>query len=233
MGGDEDKNPTFDFDFADAMSKPLPDWFQKEREEREKYIKGLEENRERIMKEFKEKYDISERQKAADREAKWQAFKLRNEKKKKNKKWLTSLFSPSSIVVEEEEESEETTREKWEQIWDLNSDGEEEKEWMLPGLLEVFPELNMLKWPIWSKNKNGRVTRCETDSDCPFPQACCPHPILPGDKFCCTGFGSRIMEPAYAPQQISSRGLGDEDARDNEDGERRRQGKKAWQGLDD
>ena len=43
---------------------------------------------------------------------------------------------------------------------------------------------------------------CEVDSDCQFPQACCPHPIIPGDKFCCTGWTQRVMVPAYALQQL-------------------------------
>ena len=66
----------------------------------------------------------------------------------------------------------------------------------LPGLFEVFPEFK-LKWPVWSKNKKGDKIVCEKDEDCKFPETCCIHPFLPGEKFCCTGFGTRRMVPAY------------------------------------
>ena len=66
----------------------------------------------------------------------------------------------------------------------------------LPGFFEVFPELK-LKYPIWSKNKKGGKIRCEKDDECKFPETCCINPFLPGEKFCCTGFGNRRMIPAY------------------------------------
>lgn len=71
----------------------------------------------------------------------------------------------------------------------------------LPGFFEVFPELK-LKWPIWSKNKSGGMIKCEVDEDCQFPQACCQNPFLPGEKFCCTGLGQRVMVPAYQGQEL-------------------------------
>jgi hypothetical protein len=219
-------NLPFDFDFADAMSKPLPDWFQKERDEREKYLRDVEENRERIMREFRQRYEISEAEKAAVREARWLKYKAKLESKKKN--WLGSLFAVGTAV---DEDREETTRERWEKLWEENKD-EEEEVFMLPGFFEVFPELK-LKWPIWSK-RNGGLQKCETDRDCPVPQACCPHPLLPGDKFCCTGFGRRVMEPAYAPQEaVVRRDIDGDQDRANEDEERRRRGKKPWENLDD
>ena len=66
----------------------------------------------------------------------------------------------------------------------------------LPGILEVFPELR-LPWPKWLKNKNGERKSCKTDSDCPFPLACCYHPILPYEQYCCSGWNKRIMVPQY------------------------------------
>ena len=75
-----------------------------------------------------------------------------------------------------------------------------------------------MKWPKWGRNKDGSAIECDRDEDCPFPQACCPHPIIPGQKFCCTGWGQRIMVPAYARQQIAPASI--EDLKDNnrEDG---------------
>lgn len=66
---------------------------------------------------------------------------------------------------------------------------------------KVFPEL-IFKWPKWSKDKDGKVKKCKTDQDCLMPQACCPHPILPGDKFCCTGFNDREMIAKYQEAYI-------------------------------
>lgn len=73
----------------------------------------------------------------------------------------------------------------------------------LPGLLEVFPELNNL-WPIWVKKNNVKL-KCKVDDDCLFPQACCHHPIIPGDKFCCNGgYKKRILKYAFIGQEIKS-----------------------------
>lgn len=73
---------------------------------------------------------------------------------------------------------------------------------LLPGFFETFPELRM-KWPKWSRDKKGNTIPCATDTDCPFPQTCCDHPIIPRDrKFCCSGWGHRQMIPAYVHQQI-------------------------------
>lgn len=71
-----------------------------------------------------------------------------------------------------------------------------------PGFFEVFPEMKF-KWPKWLKDKNGRRKPCKTDNECPFPTTCCSHPILYGeDKFCCSGWGRRLMVPNYANNYI-------------------------------
>lgn len=66
----------------------------------------------------------------------------------------------------------------------------------LPEILEVFPEFR-LPWPKWLKNKNGNRIPCETDKDCPFPLACCYHPILPYEQYCCSGWNKRILVRQY------------------------------------
>jgi hypothetical protein len=70
------------------------------------------------------------------------------------------------------------------------------KENKLPGLFEVFPEIKNL-WPIWIRKK-GQKIKCIKDEDCLFPQACCHHPIIPGEKFCCSGnYKKRQMKYAF------------------------------------
>ena len=66
----------------------------------------------------------------------------------------------------------------------------------LPSLTEVFPEIRNI-WPRWTL-KNTRRIPCKRDSDCPFPSTCCIHPIFPGNKQCCTGFGQRLPVKKYA-----------------------------------
>lgn len=187
------ENSNFDSDFADAMSKPLPQWFKEQKEEQDRHLKELEKNRDRIMLEFKKKYEVIDEEKIKEYE-----IKLANKSKKPS--WLTELFVGAS-KVELDENDEKTTKQKWKEFL-----VEEQKATGLtfPGFFEVFPELKAFKWPIWAKSKSGSVIKCETDQDCQFPQACCPHPILPGDKFCCTGFGRRAMVPAYATRRITS-----------------------------
>jgi hypothetical protein len=79
---------------------------------------------------------------------------------------------------------------------------EEETKIQFPGFFEVFPELRM-KWPKWSRDKRGNAIPCASDTDCPFPQTCCDHPIIPRErKYCCTGWGQRQLIPAYVRQEI-------------------------------
>ena len=177
---------SFDLDFADAISKPLPEWYKDQVEEQQKENAEIQANRDKILKQFKDKYEVK------DENQKIEEFKNR---KQKGSNWMASLFSTPKRTGEGDER---TTKEKWEEFLE---DERRDTGFYLPGFFEVFPELK-LKWPVWSKRKDGSVMKCETDSDCQFPQACCPHPILPGDKFCCTGFGRRILVPAYQTRRI-------------------------------
>ena len=63
-------------------------------------------------------------------------------------------------------------------------------------LVQWFPEIKNM-WPTWMYNRKGRIP-CIKDSDCPVPSVCCVHPVLPGEKHCCTGFGHKPqMKVAY------------------------------------
>lgn len=185
----------FDSDFADAISKPLPEWYLQEKQKKDKFMKEVEENRQRIIEEFKAKYDVSETVKAQEIKEKWDEIQQRAEEKSKSSSgnWLKNVFGSKSA-------KSSSTKEAWEKIW---KDDEKEPDFYLPGFFEVFPELK-LKWPNFSRTKNGKKVECKIDSDCPFPQACCMHPILPGEKFCCSGWGRRALVPQYVPQEIVS-----------------------------
>jgi len=171
----------FDEDFANAISKPLPDWYQEELKEREIYQRELEEYRAKIAEEFKKKFD---------------------------KKECAVLYDENGNIVNSDgsnvykgipnTKSEDLIKSRFEKE---ELDEEKATGFYLPGFFEVFPELKF-KWPIWARKKDGGAIECETDRDCRFPQACCNHPIIPGKKFCCTGLGQRIMEPAYVGQEI-------------------------------
>mmetsp|Transcript_40502 Transcript_40502/g.41332 ORF Transcript_40502/g.41332 Transcript_40502/m.41332 type:complete len:302 (-) Transcript_40502:226-1131(-) len=208
MGSSKDKG--FDSDFAEAVSKPLPDWYVTEKLKKEKFMKELEENRKRITEEYKAKYEVTAEVKAKEMKEKWdkieaRAIRKQNEKNEKSKNWLGKVFAQTATRSEKDMDEaldtpKPTTRDAWEKIWD---DDEKEPDFYLPGFFEVFPELK-LKWPKFSRNKNGQRSKCQVDSDCPFPQACCQHPILPNEKFCCTGWGKRAMVPQYCPQELVS-----------------------------
>jgi hypothetical protein len=187
---------SFDNDFADAMSKPLPDWYKEQKEVERKRLIELKENRERIIREFKAKYDITEEEKIKQRAALWLEQESRAARRIELP-WYKKVFGVKNVIEEDtgnvETEERKGSRLKWEKFLETE---EKDTGFNFPGFFEVFPELQ-LKWPKWSKNKDGKVKKCVVDTDCPFPQACCPHPILPGDKFCCTGFGQRLMIPKY------------------------------------
>ena len=234
-GGDETASSSdgvspvpFDLDFAEAMSKPLPEWYESQKAEREKLLRELQENRERILNEFRAKYEVKDEVKRKElQQNKWSFLDKLNGKRR-------ASTAPGEEGLEGKGEGADdplSTREKWEMFWK-----EEEKStgFYLPGFFEVFPELQ-LKWPNWAKRK-GEAIECERDEDCQFPQACCPHPIVPGDKFCCTGWTQRILVPAYARQVAATDRrtrdeAAEEDARDAD--ERERKGKKSWEPTDD
>jgi hypothetical protein len=79
----------------------------------------------------------------------------------------------------------------------------EKEEIYFPGFFEIFPELEF-KWPLWVMKKGKRL-QCKRDEDCMFPQSCCHHPIIPGDKFCCTGgYKQRTLQYVFVGQEIKS-----------------------------
>lgn len=218
----DSRSSSFDSDFADAMSKPIPQWYKDAEKQRKEQLKEILANRERILSEFKAKYEVTEDQKTEERRLKWEKIKERmkqSKSKKESRTWLNKFIKDINKKVDvyssniddiklddiaiddiDGDSDDVTTKEKWEKFWE-----EEEKQtgFSLPGFFEVFPELQ-LRWPKWGKRKDGSAIDCETDNDCPFPYACCNHPIIPGQKFCCTGWGQRIMVPAYARQEIQS-----------------------------
>jgi len=234
----QSSNVIFDADFAESISKPLPQWFIDSNLEREKLMKEIIKNRERIINEFKLKYELSEIEKQKEKDEKLQRIKLRLQEKLKKSKiskmnWIQQITNMLKYQMNDvtdsmlgavdddalikqtraEIEAEEilSTKENWENFWENE---QKETGFYLPNFFDVFPELK-LKWPTSPKRRDGSAIACESDQDCPFPQACCPHPILPGQNFCCTGFGNRIMVPAYARQQISSNNIGN--SNDNQD----------------
>jgi hypothetical protein len=88
----------FDADFAESISKPLPQWFIESNLEREKLMKEIIKNRERIIQEFKLKYELSELEKQKEKEDKLLRIKQRLlEKKLKKSKfntmnWLQQIY---------------------------------------------------------------------------------------------------------------------------------------------
>lgn len=209
---DEIKGEVFDSDFADAFSKPLPDWYREELKKKEIFMKEVQENRERILREFRAKYEVSEADKAKQIKDKWERAEAEMLEKENKKNWIANLFGSATTSQKKEKVEKDRgtlTREKWEKFRraEAGIDDEEETDpddFYLPGFFEVFPELK-LKWPDWTRAKNGQPLKCKKDSDCLFPQACCQHPIFPGESFCCTGWGRRAMVPQYCPQEINTR----------------------------
>lgn len=184
----------FDSSFAEDMSKPLPQWFLEQEIVRKRLQQEMEEKSKKAIEEFKSKYMISESEKMELIE---KSISKKQEKNSLKTSWLGRIiFSNDQTVVKDSEEL--TTKEKWDIF--LN----EEKEstgFYLPGIFDVFPELKF-KWPVWAKSRDGKAIKCKTDEDCLFPQTCCAHPIIPGDSFCCSGWGRRVMVPAYQTQMI-------------------------------
>ncbi len=205
-------NSKFDSDFAESISKPLPEWYKEQQKQQAVIQKEIEDNRIRIMNEFRAKYEINEKSKIEEIKKKWEMIDQTNKRRKLRSKsnTLQSIWNKVSGNKGNDNSNEDNnsimTQQEWEQFLEEeeNSTG-----FYLPGFFEVFPELK-LKWPKWAKRRDGSAISCETDQDCQFPQACCPHPIIPGDKFCCTGFGLRIMVPAYQRREITSNNVGND-----------------------
>ena len=173
------------FSFADEFAKPLPNWAEEERKREQVLFEELQEKRERIRAEFERKFTVAEETKRNESSEKWREIE-------EYKEFLNS--QPG--------DEDSSTKKEWRKFWKRE---QEDTGFSLPGLLEVFPELeSVLQWPTWARNRRGNVVMCKKDEDCQFPQACCPHPILPGEKFRCTGWGQRVLVPQYCPQEIVS-----------------------------
>lgn len=187
---DSKKRPKFDAEFAEAISKPLPEWYIEAQRQREIQLQEVVKYREQIIRDFKAKYDVSEKEKLKEQRMMLDKYeeKLRTRK---------SLAKKKKYINNNNDEDEITTKEKWDLFWEKEK---KDTGFYWPGFFEVFPELKTL-WPKWAKDKNGKTKMCKNDQDCPFPQACCPHPIVPGLSFCCTKGGKRKMVPAYAFQE--------------------------------
>jgi hypothetical protein len=202
-GPGKQKKSGFDSDFAEMVSKPLPNWYIESKAERERLLKDVVKNRERIIQEFRAKYEVTQEDREKERIMRNAGIDARVKKGKKkaaSANLFSSFLSKGAEVSEDvEEDSDLTTKEKWERFVE---EEDEATGFSLPGFFEVFPELQ-LRWPTWGRRKDGSTLKCKTDKDCPVPLACCAHPIVPGDKFCCTGLGQRIMYPAYAYQELT------------------------------
>jgi hypothetical protein len=199
----ENRASAFDQGFAESISKPLPQWYLEANLERERLMREVEQNRDRILADFRAKYEVSAIEKLAERQKQLASVKERLLQKGKEQRsgWWARLRGRAKVASTDIEVTAEevlSTKEKWDTFW---REEEEQTGFYLPGLLEVFPELNF-KWPKWSRRQDGTAVECEADQDCPFPQACCPHPIVPGVSFCCTGWGQRVMIPQYAFQPL-------------------------------
>jgi len=175
-------------------------------------------NRERTIKEFQDKYNIDEKTKIDEINKKWQQIETNRKLKLLNKNnnnnnipWYKKIFDNNNNNNIDNKDNDNSINDnndddEWKSFWE---DEKKSTGFYLPGFFEVFPELK-LKWPNWAKRKDGQAIKCEKDKDCQFPQACCPHPIIPGDKFCCTGWGQRIMSPSYQGREITSNDLKDD-----------------------
>ena len=186
----------------------MPEWYKEQLLEQEEDIKEEEDERQRALQLFRDKYEIDEvtKQQIIQNEIDSKSGSKNSNANSSSIEWLLNLFSApkstsQSIRKEVNVGQLPNGQESWKDFWDKER---KDTGFYLPSLLETFPELMMFKWPVWSKRKNGSVIKCKTDADCQFPQACCPHPILPGEKFCCTGFGRRVMVPAYNTLRVMS-----------------------------
>lgn len=127
------ENSSFDTDFAEAMSKPLPDWYKEQKEEERKLLLELKENRERIIREFKAKYEVSEEDKIKQRDAKWAEMEARAARRIVLP-WYKKAFGVKNVINEDtgEVESQERkeARERWNQFLE---DEEQDTGFNLPG----------------------------------------------------------------------------------------------------
>ena len=183
--------------------------YVEQEDERATYQKKIEEYREKVAEEFRKKFDkdvdVEECMIVRDKDGNivntGGSNVVNGVRRTRSDELISSAFGSGS--KEEEDEKKATG-------------------FYLPGFFEVFPELKF-KWPIWARKKDGGAIECESDRDCMFPQACCNHPFFT-KKFCCTGYGQRIMEPAFVEQVIQGdvamgRKVGENDPPERDDRE--------------
>lgn len=82
-------------------------------------------------------------------------------------------------------------------------DNNNDKKKPLQELIDLFPEVKSLI-PKYAKKEDGGLVLCTSDEDCPFPLTCCPGFRQTGERFCCSGWGERVMTPAYVMNPLLS-----------------------------
>jgi len=198
VGGVNNQSP-FDSDFADMFSKPVPTWFDKKTQD-EDNSKNIKKTREEMLKDLRAKFEAVEIERKQKLEEKWAQIQKRMEAKKREKNgWLSQVASLFESDEDKQEEAMKNIPQTLEEMERYLETEEAQQDFSLPGFFEVFPEL---RWPKWARRKDGSTIECDSDSDCPVPLACCNHPVIPGPKFCCSGWGQRMMVKAYAYQLI-------------------------------
>jgi hypothetical protein len=156
-----DSGVPFDEDFAESISKPLPKWYLDSKTERENIIREVEKNRERIIQEFKAKYEITDELKAQELQERWTKIESRA---RKSNNWFDVVKKKFSTSSKEETEglssdleSDEmklTTKEKWEKFWDEEENAFSHTWW---GLLPIWANPPFGAYAkIWDKiNREG------------------------------------------------------------------------------
>jgi hypothetical protein len=106
-------------------------------------------NRERIIAEFKAKYEINEKQKSELREADDRYIEARALKRKEGSWFKRALGlevnEMDDYIESGTSEERQKSREKW---LKFREEEESATEFRLPGFFEVFPEL-IFRWPVW------------------------------------------------------------------------------------
>ena len=87
-----DASPSFDMDFADAMSKPIPEWYIESRKQREKALIEIKQNRQQIIENFKAKYEVTEEQKRKELDAKFDRIRERMRKQQKSELYIEKVM---------------------------------------------------------------------------------------------------------------------------------------------
>lgn len=216
--------PKFDAAFAEAIGRSIKKWKQsksssvtssttsqttainptqmeevdnKENNEKEETITDT--SRESISGEMNLHPDIA-RYRQEELQKQWKTFQTKVQQRVSTRNPVATMLLTKEVKAFEKQvlEKEMITEKELLRLAEKEAQyfGTKSKDSPIKELLNLFPEIKSMV-PKFTRRRDGSLISCQADDDCPQPLTCCPGFLSNGERFCCSGWGERVLVPSY------------------------------------